>query len=320
MSLSDDSLAPSLPDKSSTSTLQRKRPRYCSQEISFFPVKEPQETHHFPHLSPLLVSPSKTTTKDDNGGPLTALLSTRLMLEPCTVSSSKNQKNSYDDGGNGDVYVNDPVTALSLTNPTLAPYTASCSSKNNSKDNYVGVRANAPVSVFSRARRAPAVKGAIDPPFPWATNQRATIHDLEYLVQNNITTITGRVQCKRCLNKFEMELDVVKKLDELLKFIEKKKDSMYDRAPKNWMEPVLPRCEHCGRENCVAPVFAGIKKKAINWLFLLLSQMLGCCTIKQLKYFCKHTKSHRTAAKDRLVYSTCMGLCQQLLPHQRFHS
>ncbi|KAL1809528.1 hypothetical protein ACET3Z_026518 [Daucus carota] len=29
-------------------------------------------------------------------------------------------------------------------------------------------------------------------------------------------------------------------------------------------------------------------------------QMLGCCTVEQLKYFCKHTKNHRTGAKDRV--------------------
>ncbi|KAH1147071.1 hypothetical protein GYH30_042305 [Glycine max] len=111
-----------------------------------------------------------------------------------------------------------------------------------------------------------------------------------------------------------MEIDVESKLGELLKFIQKKKGRMHDRAPKVWVEPVLPRCQHCGRENSVEPLIADTKRKDINWLFLLLAQMLGCCTIKQLKYFCKHTNSHRTGAKDRLVYSTYMGLCKQLLP------
>ncbi|KHN24853.1 hypothetical protein glysoja_040973 [Glycine soja] len=123
-----------------------------------------------------------------------------------------------------------------------------------------------------------------------------------------------RLVCNRCNERFEMEIDVESKLGELLKFIQKKKGRMHDRAPKVWVEPVLPRCQHCGRENSVEPLIADTKRKDINWLFLLLAQMLGCCTVKQLKYFCKHTNSHRTGAKDRLVYSTYMGLCKQLLP------
>nr|KYP62509.1 hypothetical protein KK1_017045 [Cajanus cajan]KYP62513.1 hypothetical protein KK1_017050 [Cajanus cajan] len=111
-----------------------------------------------------------------------------------------------------------------------------------------------------------------------------------------------------------MQLDLENKLDEVLKFIEEKKGSMHDRAPREWVDPKLPTCEHCGRENSVAPLLADTKKKSINWLFLFLAQKLGCCTIKQLRYFCKHTDCHRTGAKDRLVYFAYMGLCKQLLP------
>ncbi|KAG2395415.1 hypothetical protein LR48_Vigan09g171100 [Vigna angularis] len=205
-----------------------------------------------------------------------------------------------DDGG----HENGPVTALLLaTSPVLSPHTASGSgSSNNNSDDYGGAPVPAPEKT---------AKGTIPPPFPWATNQRARIHSFRYLMLNKINRISGTVQCKRCLNVFEMEIDVRKKLSELRRFTEGQKEDMKNRAPVEWMKPVLPKCEHCGRENSVTPVLAGVKKKAINWLFLFLSQTLGCCTIKQLKYFCKHTKNHRTASKNHLVYIAYSGLSRQ---------
>ena len=161
---------------------------------------------------------------------------------------------------------------------------------------------------------AAAPRETIPPPFPWATNHRATVHTRKYLLENKIVKIKGSVECKRCKNKFEMVLDLEGKFSELWSFIQKKKDSMHDREPKVWMQPVLPKCQHCGQENSVQPSLAGTKKKAINWLFLLLGQMLGCCTLNHLKYFLKHTNRHRTGAKDRNLYSTYMGLCKQLVP------
>ncbi|KAH1147074.1 hypothetical protein GYH30_042307 [Glycine max] len=57
-------------------------------------------------------------------------------------------------------------------------------------------------------------------------------------------------------------------------------------------------------QNGVEPLLACTKiKRTINWLFLLLAQVLGCCLLKQLRYFCKHTNNHRTAAQDRVLYS-----------------
>ncbi|XP_014517377.1 uncharacterized protein LOC106774862 [Vigna radiata var. radiata] len=215
----------------------------------------------------------------------------------------------YTDNHGGEEHANDPVTALFLaTSPVLAPHTASGSSSNNNSDDYGGapVHENAPETTITTT-----TDGTIPPPFPWATNQRARIHSFRYLMLNKMNRISGRVQCKRCLNVFEMEIDVRKKLSELRRFTEGQKEDMKNRAPVEWMKPVLPKCEHCGRENSVTPVLAGVKKKAINWLFLFLSQTLGCCTIKQLKYFCKHTKNHRTASKNHLVYIAYSGLSKQ---------
>ncbi|KAG2703475.1 hypothetical protein I3843_06G130600 [Carya illinoinensis] len=153
--------------------------------------------------------------------------------------------------------------------------------------------------------------------FPWATTHRATVHSLNYLLSNQIYTISGDVQCKRCHHKYEMEYNLMEKFVEVGSLIMAKKSAMHDRAPSFWTNPVLPTCKSCGKENSANPIIIK-KKKAINWLFLLLGQMLGCCTLKQLKYFCKHTKNHRTGAKDRVLYLTYLGLCKQLDPDGPF--
>ncbi|XP_010030668.2 uncharacterized protein LOC104420542 [Eucalyptus grandis] len=150
-------------------------------------------------------------------------------------------------------------------------------------------------------------------PFPWATNRRATVHSMNYLLSNRIFTITGEVQCKKCEKVFEIEYDLRGKFLEVGNFIAQNKATMHDRAPHEWMSPVLPKCRFCNQENSAKPVISA-KKKKINWLFLLLGQTLGCLTLKQLKYFCAHTKIHRTGAKDRILYYTYLGLCKQLDP------
>ncbi|KAL5150761.1 hypothetical protein HKD37_13G037321 [Glycine soja] len=198
-------------------------------------------------------------------------------------------------------------------NPRLAPYTAS--NHNNMNAAVDRVQANAPVpSSLSRSRRRDGRSETIVPPFPWATNRRATVQTRKYLLENKILKIRGDMECRMCKRKYLMVLDLESKFSELWSFIQKEKESMHDRAPSVWLKPVLPRCYHCGQENSVQPSLAGTKKKAINWLFLLLGQMLGCCTLNHLKYFLKHTNRHRTGAKDRNLYSTYMGLCQQLVP------
>ncbi|KAI4295545.1 hypothetical protein L6164_035583 [Bauhinia variegata] len=153
--------------------------------------------------------------------------------------------------------------------------------------------------------------------FPWATDRRAMVRDLKYLLQRQIFTITGNVQCKKCEREYEMGLDLQSKFAEIENFIAENKSSMHDRAPSVWMYPVLPNCRYCHEENSVKPVLAE-KKRSINWLFLLLGQMLGCCTLEHLKYFCKHTDNHRTGAKDRVLYLTYLGLCKQLDPKDLF--
>lgn len=176
-----------------------------------------------------------------------------------------------------------------------------------------------PSSRSTRVRRNPTQapregkSETIPAPFPWATTHRATVHSLDFLVGKQIMTVAGDVQCKRCERQYEMEYDLREKFHEVGCYIVKNKCTMHDRAPSRWLNPNLPACKFCEQENCVKPIISE-KKKSINWLFLLLGQMLGCCTLEQLKYFCKHTKNHRTGAKDRVLYLSYLGLCKQLDP------
>ncbi|XP_058782944.1 uncharacterized protein LOC131657577 [Vicia villosa] len=152
----------------------------------------------------------------------------------------------------------------------------------------------------------------IDIPFRWATNRRANVCSFHYLIQNEIFDITGDVECKNCKRKFEMSFDVREKFPEISDYILKNSQAMDERAPPEiWMNPTLPDCVHCNKKNCVNPIVAD-KKKKINWLFLFLGQMLGCCNLVQLRYCCKYNNSHRTGAKDRVLYSAYLALCNQL--------
>uniref|UniRef100_A0A0D3HST6 DUF7086 domain-containing protein n=1 Tax=Oryza barthii TaxID=65489 RepID=A0A0D3HST6_9ORYZ len=123
-----------------------------------------------------------------------------------------------------------------------------------------------------------------DPPYPWATNEPAKHHSLAELAHRDITTIQGDARCRRC-----------------------------DARKARWMNPVVPNYDDCGHEKCLRPVIAA-EKERINWLFLLLAETLGLCTLDQLKYFCAHTNRHRTGAKDRVLFSTYEELCNQLVP------
>jgi hypothetical protein len=109
---------------------------------------------------------------------------------------------------------------------------------------------------------------------------------------------------------------LVEKFEKVKKYIvENRKKKMYDRRASNaWMHPVLPKCESCGKCNAMQPLIT--KKRNINWLFLLLGQMIGCCELEHLRYFCKHSniKFSRSVTKDRLVYLTYVALCNQVQP------
>ncbi|XP_051131204.1 uncharacterized protein LOC127251520 [Andrographis paniculata] len=161
--------------------------------------------------------------------------------------------------------------------------------------------------------RGPPEREPIAPPYPWATTKRAKIHSYRYLEARGITTIKGELQCENCNAKFEVGYDLVQKTAELKNFVKRRERGMHNRAPAEWKNPVLPDCLRCHHKNCLKPT-AAAKKKTINWLFLLLGQMIGCCKLAQLKYFCKHTKNHRTGKKECLIYLAYKELYEQLCP------
>jgi hypothetical protein len=152
------------------------------------------------------------------------------------------------------------------------------------------------------------------PPFPWAKPNRVAEHySLAELAGRGITAIEGEVQCRRCDARTTLSLDLATKFRELHDFVARNVETMNDRAPEEWKDPALPDCDRCGQRSSLRPVIAA-EKEQINWLFLLLGQTLGLCTLEQLKHFCAHTNQHRTGAKDRVLYSTYMELCNQLCP------
>ncbi|XP_049360955.1 uncharacterized protein LOC125825676 [Solanum verrucosum] len=158
----------------------------------------------------------------------------------------------------------------------------------------------------------------ITPPFPWATNLIATVHTLQYLLSKQLFMISGDVQCKRCERRYTMEFDLKEKFVEIGSYVIKNKTLLKERAPSIWMIPLLPTCQFCKQENSVKPIICADKNK-INWLFLLLGQMLGCCTLDELKFFCEHTDNHRTGAKDRVLFLAYLTLCRQVDPSGPFY-
>ena len=153
----------------------------------------------------------------------------------------------------------------------------------------------------------------IDPPFQWATDRRATVHTLDYLVAHGLTVIKGEVQCRRCERREVVAYDLLAKLEEVKGYVRARLGTMFERAPAEWMYPVFGECGACLQHNCMRPVLPQ-EKRNYNWLFLFLGQSLGICTLNQIKWFCKHTGNHRTGAKDRVLYLTYITIGKQLYP------
>ena len=181
----------------------------------------------------------------------------------------------------------------------------------------LGRRECIPPPSCPRKKRRLAKSKTVPPPFPWATSKRATLYTLDHLLSElKLKTISGTLQCKFCKFQQDFQFDLVEKFEKVTRFIKERRNEMCDRAPSEWMNPMVPNCESCGKEKAMHPMMT--KKRNINWLFLLLGQMIGCCKLDQLKYFCKHADIHRTGAKNRLVFSTYFGLCKQLQPNTPF--
>ncbi|KAL3629889.1 hypothetical protein CASFOL_026201 [Castilleja foliolosa] len=230
--------------------------------------------------------------------------------------------NNENDENNRKRKMNRRQDSLSPKNP--AKYTATTTDDENDADLLTldlftfSTTTEHPPKPSRRKATKDKIYEPIPPPFPWSTENRAVVHSLEYLLSNEITTISGEVHCKRCERSYTIDLDLKPRFEEIKAFVEANKHIMLQRAPTSWLSPSVPKCKFCDQENCVKPVVA-LKKRSINWLFLFLAQMLGFCTLNQLKYFCKHTDNHRTGAKNRVLYLTYFGICKQLQPIPLFN-
>ncbi|KQK05049.1 hypothetical protein BRADI_2g17640v3, partial [Brachypodium distachyon] len=156
------------------------------------------------------------------------------------------------------------------------------------------------------------------PPFPWATSRLGIHRSISELAQLGITTIEGEVQCRRCEARKTISYDIATKFLEVRSFVARHIDDMNDRAPEAWQSPAMADCGGCGQRGSVRAVIPP-EKERINWVFLVLGQALGFCTLEQLKHLCSHAKKHRTGAKDRVLYLAYMELLNQLCPDKLFN-
>ncbi|XP_021775942.1 uncharacterized protein LOC110739775 [Chenopodium quinoa] len=212
----------------------------------------------------------------------------------------------------------DSLLDLSLSPPSNNPPSNPPSDpSSSSSSNLPRVRRNPTPSQARSETREVAKSHTITPPYRWATKYRAKVHSMQYLLDNEIETTSDAVQCKKCEKTFDLQYNIQEKFQQIFNFVLTQRDEWHNRAPSAWTDPVLPTCKFCGEVDACKPLISE-KKRSINWLFLLLGQLLGCCTLEQLKYFCKHTKLHRTGAKDRLILLSYFELCKQLDPNAPF--
>ncbi|CAD6271343.1 unnamed protein product [Miscanthus lutarioriparius] len=208
------------------------------------------------------------------------------------------------------------VALLGASPPSSVPLPPNRKSPRGRRGNATGCRrrSGAAGDDADAADAAPTTGGEnAPPPFPWATNTAGAHPTLDELIERGISFVEGEVRCKRCDAGKTISYEIRAKFEEMSRFIVRNVEAMHDRAPAEWMYPALPDCDKCGQKNSLRPVIAADKWR-INWMFLLLGQTLGLCTLEQLKHFCARTRQHRTGAKDRVLYSTYMELCNQLCP------
>ncbi|CAL4909406.1 unnamed protein product [Urochloa decumbens] len=212
--------------------------------------------------------------------------------------------------------IDDVVPAADVVTPPAAATKQQSPAK---RPRSVPRRPSISISPGAAADETVEIEGGLHlhPPYPWSTDRVGVHYSLAELSKRGISTITGELQCKRCDFLKLVSLDARARFEDLCGYVSSNVQGMDDRAPKRWREPVLPDCDKCGQRGSMRPVIPADKHR-INWVFLLLMEMLGVCTLEQLKHFCAYTQQHRTGAKDRVLYSTYMELCNQLLPNGIF--
>ncbi|EOA37731.1 hypothetical protein CARUB_v10012505mg [Capsella rubella] len=157
----------------------------------------------------------------------------------------------------------------------------------------------------------------IVPPYPWSKNKPCVVYTISDLTAMNINMIHGQVYCKPCNKTHTLYYNLIEKFSELYVYIKDNMEIMRERAPAIWLSSTLTQCVTCKTE--MKPVINDERMEEINWLFLMLGGMLGCCTLDQLKFFCQANGKHRTGCKDRVLYKAYFRQCEQLDPEGPFY-
>ncbi|KAF8409941.1 hypothetical protein HHK36_002460 [Tetracentron sinense] len=175
-----------------------------------------------------------------------------------------------------------------------------------------------PLDIADSSTSSGRVKSDVIPAkYPWATTQRAHLRTLNDILSSGVRTIIGRVGCDfNWTHNQDLEFDLQREFNQVASFVAANKSTMFHRIPEVWLYP--PRsCSKCNKVRFVRPIISK-KKRSINWLFLLLGEMLGYCSSDQLKYFCKHSNIPHNGGRDELICLTYLGLCKQLDPSGPF--
>ncbi|KMZ64581.1 hypothetical protein ZOSMA_35G00360 [Zostera marina] len=154
---------------------------------------------------------------------------------------------------------------------------------------------------------------AIPPPFPWSSENRATLLTMEELARRGFNTIEGEVQCKRCNVRAVASLQLKERFEVVIHNLLDILKIGNTSAPSKWVNPQFPSCPSCKNVNCMAPIISE-KKRNINWLFLYLGETIGMCNLDQLYYFYKHNMFRITGSKIHLLLYTYIGISKQLFP------
>ncbi|KAF3775559.1 hypothetical protein EJ110_NYTH50098 [Nymphaea thermarum] len=92
--------------------------------------------------------------------------------------------------------------------------------------------------------RRPLKEDRIRPPYPWATDKRATVYSYEYMKANGIDKISGKVCGKRCEQAYTMEVELNKVLEVCYMVLHNFHDQN-NRATTKWRTPKMLDCEKC---------------------------------------------------------------------------
>jgi len=70
------------------------------------------------------------------------------------------------------------------------------------------------------------------------------VHTLDHLLFDlKLKTISGTLECKFCKFQQDIQIDLVENFEKVKRFVEERRNEMFERAPGEWMNPVIPTSE-----------------------------------------------------------------------------